>query len=92
MARAFSMIELVIVVVIIGIIAAIAIPRFEGMTDNARGRRLIADLDTLQKAAELYTVEHGGVNIGLDSNGSVVTDLVLRRRLLLHTDDDGTQS
>lgn len=90
MARAFSMIELVIVVVIIGIIAAIAIPRFEGMTDNARGRRLIADLDTLQKAAELYTVEHGGVNLGKTATGSTVSDLVLRRRLLLHSDEDGT--
>jgi len=90
MSRAFSMIELVIVVVIIGIIAAIAIPRFEGMTDKARGQRLIADLSTLQKAAELYQAEHLGVNVGKASSGTAVDADTLALRLTGHTDEGGS--
>ena len=35
-ARAFSMMEIVIVIVIMGILAALAIPRFVGMSDDAK--------------------------------------------------------
>lgn len=84
------MIELVIVVVIIGIIAAIAAPRFDSMTDRAKDRRLIADLNTLQKAAELYRAEHLGVNPGVTASGSKLGAGVLAARLTGHTDEDGT--
>jgi general secretion pathway protein G len=59
--RAFSLIELVIVVVILGIVAAIAIPRLAGATANASAVAMKADLTLLMKAVEHYSAEHGGV-------------------------------
>ena len=59
--RAFSLIELVIVVIIIGIIAAIAVPRMSSAADNASQRAVIGSQSALQKAVDLYSVEHEGV-------------------------------
>ena len=81
------MIELVIVVVIIGIIAAIAVPRMGSITDRARKRRVVADLATLQKAGELYTIEHAGDNL---AEGSADGE-TLAARMIAPTREDGTQ-
>ncbi len=56
----FSLIELVIVVVIMGIIAAIAIPRLSRGTDGAAESALIGDLAVMRKAIDLYVTEHTG--------------------------------
>ena len=58
--NAFSMIELVIVIVIIGIIAAIAIPRMSRGTAGAQTGALTANLTILRNAIELYRAEHDG--------------------------------
>lgn len=57
--QAFSLIELVIVVVIIGTIAAIAIPRMSRGTAAAVDSGLANNLTLLRKAVELYRAEHG---------------------------------
>ena len=58
--KGFSLIELVIVVVIIGIIGAIAIPRMSRGSDGAAVSALTGNLAVMNKAVELYAVEHGG--------------------------------
>ena len=58
--RAFTLIELVIVVVIVGILAAIAIPRFSGAGESTTDAALASDLETLRKAIDLYHGEHLG--------------------------------
>ena len=85
--RAFSMIELVIVVVIIAILGAIAAPRFNGMAERAKGQRLIADLNTLQKAAELFAAEHRGLSVGKNAAGTAVAPATLIARLTETSDD-----
>ncbi len=59
--RAFSLVELIIVVVIIGIIGAIAVPRMSSAADNAAKNAVVGSQAALQKAVDLYTVEHEGV-------------------------------
>lgn len=58
--RAFSLIELVIVVIIIAIIGAIAVPRMSSSAENAAKNAVIGDQSSLQKAIDLYTIEHEG--------------------------------
>jgi prepilin-type N-terminal cleavage/methylation domain-containing protein len=57
--RGFTLIELLIVVIIIAILAAIAIPQFSNSSGDAQEAALDANLATMRSAIELYRVQHG---------------------------------
>ena len=59
-AKGFTLIELLIVVIIIAILAAIAIPQFSNTSDDAQESAAIANLTTMRSAIELYRVQHNG--------------------------------
>jgi len=76
----FTMIELIFVIVILGILAAVAIPRLAATREDAAAARVTQDADTVVTnittaalatgtlAANLNTVAGGGANIGANGN------------------------
>lgn len=55
--RAFTLIELLIVVAIISILAAIAVPNFLDAQTRAKVARVVADMRSMQTAVEMYRVD-----------------------------------
>jgi general secretion pathway protein G len=58
--KAFTLVEILIVVVILGILAAIVVPQFTSATQDAMGGNLETQLDTLNNQLELYKARNNG--------------------------------
>ncbi|MCJ7544609.1 MAG: prepilin-type N-terminal cleavage/methylation domain-containing protein [Phycisphaerae bacterium] len=56
--RGFTLVEILIVVIILGILAAIVIPQFSSASNDARESALASDLQTLRSQLELYNIQH----------------------------------
>ena len=54
----FTIYELLAVIVIIGILAAVAVPRFMGAQDRARVGAAEADLNTVRQALGMYEIDY----------------------------------
>ncbi|MBU0754414.1 MAG: prepilin-type N-terminal cleavage/methylation domain-containing protein [Planctomycetes bacterium] len=54
----FTLVELLIVVIILGILAAIVVPQFSASSIEAREAAVMTDLAALRSAIELYRVQH----------------------------------
>ncbi|MGD0769681.1 MAG: prepilin-type N-terminal cleavage/methylation domain-containing protein [Tepidisphaeraceae bacterium] len=57
--RGFTLVEILIVVIILGILAAIVIPQFTNASQNARESSLQSTLQTLRSQIQLYKLQHG---------------------------------
>ncbi len=54
----FTLVEILIVVVILGILAAIVIPQFTEASTEAKTSSLCTDLQTMRSQIELYKIQH----------------------------------
>jgi len=70
MKKAFSLVELMIVVAVLGILAAIVVPQFQNHATQAKESTSKSNLRTLRSAIELYTTQHKGIPPGYP-NGNV---------------------
>ena len=65
----FTLVELVLVIVIIGVLAAIAIPRLSRGSAGANQAALQANLSTVRNALAVYAAEHNNKFPGPDAAG-----------------------
>ena len=57
--RAFTLVEMLLVVTIIGILAALVIPKIVGRSEQARATAAHADLSSIKTALDAFEVDNG---------------------------------
>ena len=67
----FTLVELIIVVLILGIIASIGVPKVINVSAAAREHAVVHSLEAVRDAIETYAIQHSGEFPGAD--GSVST-------------------
>jgi len=97
----FTLVELLIVVIILSILAAIVVPQFAGSTSDAKYSALDSNLSQLRAATELYYQQHGAYPSavtaaggtppagGAAGTGAVDTALAFTEQLTLYTNAAG---
>jgi len=85
---AFTLVEILIVVIILGILAAIVIPQFTEASNDARESALSSDLQTVRSQLELYKVQHLERYPSVNESGAADTANFVAR-MTGKTDPDG---
>ncbi len=72
----FTLVEILIVVVILGILAAIVIPQFTGASTEAKESSLVSNLQSIRSQIELFKIQHNDILPGQilsEVDGSIST-------------------
>ena len=87
--KGFTLVEILIVVIILGILAAIVIPQFTSASEDARKSSLQSQLQTLRSQVELYKLQHRDSYPTNDGKATGTWDWTL---LTAKTNDDGSKT
>lgn len=89
---AFTLVELVVVVLILGIIATVAVPRVVRSATNASESALKQDLASVRSAIELYSSDHSGTFPGAAADGlgnAAGSELAFKNQLMNYSNAAG---
>ena len=71
--KGFTLVELLIVIVILGILATVTVFAVRGITDQGQTSACQADAKTLETATEAYFAQEGGTAIPTDADAATTT-------------------
>jgi prepilin-type N-terminal cleavage/methylation domain-containing protein len=72
----FTLIELLIVIVILGVLAAVVVFAVNGITDRGKASACKSDVKSVEVASEAYYAKNGGWATAIDDAGHTSTTLV----------------
>ena len=89
--KGFTLLEILVVCVVIGILATILVPRFLGTKDRARVGAAVADLDQFRRALGMYEVDNQNYpTSNYNSVAALSADLIDNQGRQYVTVPDGT--
>lgn len=71
----FTLMEMIVVIAILGALAALAIPRFTGVLENSQEKTDLANIRIVESAVELYEAEIGDIPVSIGSFNELITEL-----------------
>jgi len=87
--KGFTLVEILIVVIILGILAAIVIPQFTEASNDARESALASDLQTARSQLELYKVQHLELYPGKDASSGSFDAALFKEQLTSRSNAKG---
>ena len=66
--RGFATLEVILMIVVIGILATVAVPRFTDVTTKANTAKIQSDLTTIDSAIQIYYMEKGDYPERIDTD------------------------
>jgi len=89
--KGFTLIEVILVVTILGILAAMVLPTFSDHASTAKEAAAKSDLMTIRCQIELYKLHHNGIAPGYAAGAAVAVD-IMQIQLTGTTKVDGVAS